>query len=170
MRKVIDIGAAPAKADCAQVGQTRDYATINRLEVRLYAAAIQARFGVPPAGCALKPLLNHHDFGNYLTLALEVDTAAHTDHSVDAYIEAVENGLGFWLEAGFAPPIRYLAGGGATTDDRSFDEIVMGALRTTRPDDAGQWPVADFQTLHTNLAAAFPALADAVRAQMELAL
>ena len=169
MRKVIDLGAAPANADCAQVGHTRDFATINRLEVLLYAAAIQARFGVPPAGCTLKPVLNRHDFGNYLTLALEVDTGGHTGESIDAYIEAVENGLGSWLEAGFAPPIRF-ACGGATTDERSFDDIVMGALRTTRPDEAGQWPVADFQSLHTNLAAAFPALAAAVREQMELAL
>ena len=35
MRKAIDIGAAPSNADCAQVGQTREFATINRLEVRL---------------------------------------------------------------------------------------------------------------------------------------
>jgi hypothetical protein len=170
MRKVIDIGAAPANADCAQLGQTRDFAIINRLEVRLYAAAIQARFGVPPAGCTLKPLLNRHDFGDYLTLALEVDDGVPTDGDVDAYIEAVENGLGSWIEAGFAPPIRYLADMTATTDGRSFEDIVMGALRTTRADEAGNWPVADFETLHSNLAAAFPALAEAVRAQMELAL
>lgn len=141
MRQVIDIGAAPANADCAQLGQTRDFATINR-----------------------------HDFGNYLTLALEADDADLIDDRVIAYIEAVEDGLGSWLEAGFAPTIRYLAGGSATTDDRSFNDIVMGALRTTRPGEAGNWPVADFETLHTNLAAAFPVLADAVRAQMELAL
>lgn len=170
MREVIDIGPAPANADCAQLGQTRDFATINRLEVRLYAAAIQARFGVPPTGCALKPVLNWHDFGNYLTLGLEVDTGDRRDDSVTAYIEAVEDGLCSWLEAGFAPPIRYLANKTATTASRSFEDIVMGALRTTRPDKGGSWIIPDFETLHTNLAAAYPALADAVRAQMELAL
>lgn len=172
MVQVVDLGGAPAHEPCAQLGQTPDFAAINRLEVRLYGAAIQARFGVPPSGCRLAPVANHHDFGVYLTLALRIDDgcADHTDDRVDAYIEAVEDGLGSWIEAGFAPPIRFLASGAATTDDRSCDDIVMGALRTTRPDEAGNWPVADFQTLHTNLAVAFPALADAVRAQIELVL
>ena len=170
MAQLVDIGGAPADAPCAQLGQTHNFAAINQLEVRLYAAAIQARFGVPPAGCRLGPTTNRHDFGVYLTLALKIDDAAADCDEVREYIAAVEDGLGSWLEAGFAPPIRYGADGCASTDGRGFDEIVMGALRTTRPHESSAWPIADFETLHTNLTAAFPALAADVRAQLEFVL
>ena len=46
----------------------------------------------------------------------------------------------------------------------------MGALRTTRPNPDGSWPVADFAALHTNLAEAYPQLAADVRNQLELAV
>ena len=170
MSRFIEIGAAPANADCAQVGQTADFDKINRLEVRLYAAAIQARYGAPPTGCTLEPVINRHDFGNYLTLALKVDDFHEDQPAVIGYVEAVADGLGSWLEAGLAPPIRYLADGSATTDGRDFDDLIMGALRTTRPGPDGTWPIAEFAVLHTNLTTIFPTHADAVRQQMEFPL
>ena len=138
--------------------------------MRLYAAAIQAMFGVPPQGCLLKPVHNGHDFGNYLTLALKIEAERENDPAVVAYSEAVEDGLGSWLEAGFGPPIRYLADKSATTEGRDFEDIVMGALRTTRADQGGGWARPDLEHLNTNLAAEFPTLAEAVRQQLELAL
>ena len=115
-------------------------------------------------------MINRHDFGNYLTLALKVDDF-HEDHpAVIAYVEAVQDGLTSWLEAGFSPPIRYLADRSATTDGRDYDEIILGALRTTRPGPDGTWPIGDFETLHINLTAAFATHAAAVREQMAFAL
>ena len=170
MSYFVEIGAAPANAECAQLGQTRDFERINSLEVKLYAAALQARYGVPPAGCALKSVVNRHDFGNYLTLAVRVDEQVDGSPSVRQYLDRVEDGLASWIEAGFGPPIEYQHDGIASTGGRTFEDIVMGALRTTRPDPSGVFPLADFEVLHTNLTMAFPTLAAEVRQQLEFAL
>ena len=105
MSNIIDLGGAPANEDCAQLGQTPDFDTVNAHEVFAYKLAIIARFGEPPAGCRLKPLANRHDFGTYRTLSLRIDD--EDDEQVGAYVDLVENGLGSWLEAGFSPPITY---------------------------------------------------------------
>lgn len=170
MARVIDIGAAPANADCAQLGHTRDFAKINALEVKLYGAAIRARFGNPPPGCELRSIANHHDFGTYRTLALGIAAEGEDCPKVACYAADVGDGLASWLEAGFAPPIAYRGDGTADTAGRGFDDIVMGALRTTRPNPDGSWPVADFAVLHANLAAAYPQLAADVQTQLELAV
>ena len=73
MSNIIDLGGAPANEDCAQLGQTPDFDTVNAHEVFAYKLAIIARFGEPPAGCRLKPLANRHDFGTYRTLSLRID-------------------------------------------------------------------------------------------------
>lgn len=105
MSYIIDIGGAPANEDCAQLGQTPDFEAVNTLEVLAYKLAIIARHGMPPAGCKLGPHTNRHDFGVYRTLALHIED--EEDEAVQAYAEAVEEGLGSWLEAGFTPPVIY---------------------------------------------------------------
>ena len=157
MPRHIDIGGAPAHAECAQLGQTENFDSVNRLEVRLYEAAITARVGLPPDGCAFEARENRHDFGVYRTLALRIDDEA--DLAVAAYAAAVAEGLGYWTEAGFAPPIQYALGGGSTTFGRSFDDIIRGAMMTTRPSEDGKFPIPEFATLHGNLKQAFPAIA-----------
>ena len=81
MHDIIDLGGAPANEACAQLGHTPDFARLNRLEVRAYAIAIQARFGPPPEGCALVTVTNHHDFGTYSTLGLKVVGGTRQDPS-----------------------------------------------------------------------------------------
>ncbi|WP_334001086.1 hypothetical protein [Sphingomonas aurantiaca] len=113
MSYIIDIGGAPANEDCAQLGQTPDFEAVNTFEVLAYKLAIIARHGMPPAGCKLGPHTNRHDFGVYRTLALHIED--EEDEAVQAYAEAVEEGLGSWLEAGFTPPVIY-AGSVATIE------------------------------------------------------
>lgn len=156
MTTIVDLGGAPANEPCAQLGQTPDFAALNSLEVEALKAALQARFGVPPAGCRFVPIDNHHDFGRYRTLGLALDRP--DDPSVGAYAEAVEEGLGSWGEAGFSPPINYC--GAAGHAPRDLAEIVVGALATTRPDFDGRYPLAEFAALHRNLRAAYPAEAE----------
>lgn len=157
MPRHIDIGGAPAHAQCAQLGQTENFDSVNRLEVRFYEAALIARFGLPPDGCAFEARENRHDFGVYRTLTLRIDDEA--DAAVTAYAAAIAEGLGYWTEAGFAPPIQYALSGGSTTFGRSFDDIIRGAMMTTRPSEDGRFPVPEFATLHGNLKAVYPAIA-----------
>ena len=167
MPDVIDLGGAPANEDCAQLGHTHDFERLNRLEVSAYRAAIIARFGPPPDGCAFVTLSNPHDFGIYRTLGLRVDAgAARRTEAVARYAEAVQDGLGSWIEACFAAPVRYDGGGAPTIDRDSIDDIVTGVLLATRP-SSGRFPVADFEQLHTNLAAAYPRSAEAAKRILE---
>lgn len=80
----------------------------------------------------------------------------------------VEEGLGSWLEAGFTPPVIH-AGSVATIERLDHVKLVIGPLLTTRPNPDGTFPVADFATLHSNLAAAFPRQADAARQRLTAA-
>ena len=164
MSYIIDLGGAPANEDCAQLGHTSDFERLNRLEVATYRAAIIARFGPPPDGCALLTLTNRHDFGVYYTLGLKVDASAtRRDSTVATYAETVENGLGSWIEAGFAAPVCYEDGEAPKVERSSIDDIVMGALLATRPGPDGHFPVADFAILHRNLAAGYPRSAEAAQ-------
>lgn len=168
MSDIIDLGGAPANEDCAQLGHTPDFERLNRLEVAAYRAAVIARFGLPPDGCALISVTNRHDFGNYRTLGLKVDAGAYRCHPlVAAYAEAVQAGLASWVEAGFAPPVRYDDGRAPAVDRDRIDDIVTGALLATRPGPSGCFPVPDFEVLHCNLAAAYPASAEAARALLQ---
>lgn len=156
IERTIDLGGAPAQEPCAQLGQTPGFAALNALEVEVFRAALIARYGAPPAGCRFTPLEHAHDFGSYRTLGLAIDTAAALDEAVVAYRAAVGDGLATWVAAGFAPPVVYdgVVGTAPRTD---LAEIVIGALATTRPAWDGSFPLAEFATLHANLAAAFPA-------------
>ena len=151
----IDLGGAPAEEDCAQLGHTADFARINRFEVLAYRAALIGLFGSPPAGCTLEPVANRHDFGTYVTLALTIGDNADLA-TARAYAEAVEDGIGTWLQAGMAPPVTY-DDAEAIRHKADLAEVVIGALATTRPDRTGCFPLPAFETIHRNLTEAFPA-------------
>ncbi|WP_199183732.1 hypothetical protein [Novosphingobium sp. HII-3] len=158
MTYTVEIGAAPINEECAQLGQTDDFATINRLEVRLYRAAIIARYGVPPEGVTLRAKANAHDFGTYRELVAEISDAAKDDPVAADYLTRVEDGLSSWLSAGFAPPIVYGPGRTADLAGRTYEDIVRGAMMTTRPGPDGSFFPPDNETLHHNLRAGFPDL------------
>ena len=162
----LDLGAGPAEEDCAQLGQTPDFDTLNRLEIEAYKCALIARYGAPPPGCRLAGLSNRHDFGRYVTLVLHIEN--ELDEAVAAYAADVEEGLGTWIEAGFTAPVRY-DGECPTVERYDPSDLIVGALLTTRPDADGRFPVPDFATLHANLAAAFPAEAAAAAARLTTA-
>jgi len=166
MSDIIDLGGAPANEECAQLGHTPDFERLNRLEVGAYRAAIIARHGPPPEGCSLTTITNRHDFGIYRTLGLKVAVFPLRMHCVAPYIEAVQDGLASWHEAGFAAPVRYDDGGAPTVERQSVDEIVTGAILATRPDASGKFPIPDFETLHRNLAEAYPQCAEAAQRVM----
>ena len=162
MSDIIDLGGAPANEDCAQLGHTPDFERLNRLEVAAYRAAIIGRFGPPPDGCTLVSVTNRHDFGVYYSLGLKVDAAAYRRNpAVAAYTEGAQDGLESWVEAGFAPPVRYEDGAAPTIDRDRIDDIVTGALLATRPKADGRFAIPDFEILHRNLAAAYPTSAEA---------
>lgn len=150
----IDLGGAPANEDCAQLGHTPDFAAINRLEVAAYRAALIGLFGAPPEGCRLSAQPNRHDFGTYTTLALVIEDSADLGPA-RAYAEAVQDGIGSWLEAGMAPPVTY-DDAEAVRHKTTVEEVVVGALQTTRPDARGNFPLPAFAAIHRNLTAAFP--------------
>src|SRR3546814_8928096 len=84
------LGGAPANEDCAQLGHTPDFERLNRLEVAAYRAAVIARCGPPPDGCALISITNRPDFGIYRTLGLRIDADAfRRNPSVAAYAEKI---------------------------------------------------------------------------------
>ncbi|NJR80705.1 hypothetical protein [Sphingomonas corticis] len=159
----IDLGAGPAEEDCAQLGQTPDFDTLNRLEIEAYKCALIARYGAPPPGCRLAGLSNRHDFGRYVSLVLHIEN--ELDEAVAEYAEAIEEGLATWMEAGFTAPVRY-DGECPIVERRDPSEIIIGALMTTRPGPDGHFPLPDFALLHGNLAAAFPAEAAIARTRL----
>ena len=54
----------------------------------------------------------------------------------------------------FSTPITPLPGSFFHADPQI--EILVSAFHVTRPSSDGRFPVADFETLHRNLSAAFP--------------
>lgn len=163
MHDTIDLGGAPANEPCAQLGVTPDFERFNRLEVKAYAVAMQARFGPPSEGASYVVVSNVHDFGTYYTLGLRIASAASKSQEVRDYIEAAEAGLGSWTQAGMAPPVQYDGASVALGPRRDLDAVIRGALSTTRPDGQGRFPIPDFAVLHGNLARAFPQHAAAFR-------
>lgn len=158
MALIIEIGAAPCNEDCAQLGRTENFETLNRLEITLYRAAIIAAYGVPPEGVTLGSKSNHHDFGTYRELVARVATDKADEPEVCAYIERIEEGLSSWISAGFPPPVQYDRDGTATTHVRDADESIRSAMMVTRPNAHGAFFPADNEHLHRNLLAAFPDL------------
>src|SRR3546814_5103261 len=106
-------------------------------------------FRSPPDGCALISITNRHDFGIYRTLGLRIDAGAfRRDPPVAAYAEAVQDGLGSWVEAGFATPVRYDDGRAPAVERDRIEDLVTGALIATRPAPTGRFPDPDFENSH----------------------
>lgn len=162
MSYTIDIGAAPANSDCAQLGQTENFDEINRYEIAAYRLAIIAVHGAPQ-GCCLKAQRYPHDFGTYRTLVLQVDDDAAT--GVQAYAEAVEDGLSSWVEACIAPPVVY-DGKRAAIERPQIDDIAIAIPIATRADKDGHFAIPAFETINANLSAAFPHLAEVASARL----
>lgn len=158
MPHIIDIGGTPANENCAQLGQTKDFERLNRLEVAAYKAAVIGRYGPPPAGCELVELRNPHDFGRYFTLGIRV---ADEDAAIAAaadYLEKVENGLGSWLEAGFRAPVSY-DDAGNPTEVRELSDVIVSALLITRPTPDGVFAIPENAVIYQHLVDAYPTAA-----------
>ncbi|KHL24094.1 hypothetical protein PK98_15755 [Croceibacterium mercuriale] len=153
-----DLDGAPSGERCAQVGRTSNFAAINRLEANIYVAALIATYGAPPAGVRVRVVSNHHDFGTYRTVALELDDSLTEEEATAAldYAQEAENGVERWLHAGFTPPIEYGPNGTTRLIASTVEDAVRGALQTTRPTPKGAFFPASSETLHTNLRAAWP--------------
>lgn len=163
MPYTIDLGAGPPEEDCAQLGRSPDFDTLNILEIEAWRCALIARHGPPPEGCRFKVIPNPHDFGCYRTLGLRV--MSEDDATVADYAETVEEGLATWIEAGFRAPVRY-DGAAPVVEHADPAETVIAALMTTRPAADGTFPIPGFAVLHTNLVAAFPVEAATARARI----
>ena len=162
-----DLGSGPCDEPCAQLGHTPNFAAVNRLEVLAYAAALTALHGPPPEGIQLTCKSNPHDFGTYRTLVAIVADDAPEPDTVAAYLTRLEAGIGCWHEAGFTAPAQYGNHGQLVAPPRTLAETIVAAIKTTRPNADGTFPIPAFATLHTNLQRAFPEHAE--RAAQELA-
>lgn len=162
-----DLGSGPYDEPCAQLGHTPNFAAVNRLEVLAYAAALTALHGPPPEGVRLLCRGNPHDFGTYRTLAAVIDDDPPEPETVACYLAKVEEGFARWHEAGFTAPAQYGNHGQLAAPPRTLADAIVGAIKTTRPNADGTFPIPAFATLHTNLQRAFPEHAE--RAAQELA-
>lgn len=99
-----EIGVAPHLADCAQLGHTRDYDRINRLETEVYRAALIARFGPPPEAARLFIGDTRHDFGVYREVKISYDPS---NPEATGYATEVGDGLAHWSDGCFTPPVAY---------------------------------------------------------------
>ena len=159
----IDLGAGPAEEDCAQLGQSPNFDSLNRLEIAVYKSALIARYGPPPPGCRLAGLSNRHDFGRYVELVLHIEN--ELDEAVADYATRVEEGLATWREAGFTAPVEY-NGETPTIVHADPADAVISALLITRPGPNGLFPIPDFAVLHGKLTQAYPAEAAAANARL----
>ena len=151
-----ELETVPASEACAQVGQTENYTMLAWAEARTYIAALQAKYGPAPQGSAFRVKSNAHDFGSYPSIVLAIERDDLRDSRIQEYLEQIEQGLENWRDAGFTAPVEYDPRTSRVIRSRSADEAIFGALQSTRPDAAGQFPYAGCDTLHTNLKAAYP--------------
>ena len=161
----IHLDGAPSEEPCDQVGSTRDFATLNALEVATYRATIIAAYGARPPGFTLRRLHNAHDFGSYSTLALvsvAADPAQIKPSMADAgndYARRIVDGLAQWTDAMFPRPIDYDDNGSTTVQSPTADEAVIRALIATRRNADGRFAVDLFKRVNANLSAQWPGLA-----------
>lgn len=156
MTRVVQIGPAPFNEPCAQLGCTPDFDACNRLELAVYRAALIATHGPPPDGVELAAETNRHDFGTYCELVAVVETGAEARADVVAYVDAVEEGLGSWISAGFTAPILYDRRAVPVGERRTAQDVIASAMLITRPGPGGTFFPAGNEVLHRNLLEAFP--------------
>jgi hypothetical protein len=82
MRDFIDLGCAPCRESCAQVG-SEDYWERAQRECRAYIALLRRSLGNEPDGAQLRSKRNPHDFGTYLSVVCAYDAGnkAATDYA-----------------------------------------------------------------------------------------
>ncbi len=151
-----ELETTPCDEDCAQVGQTPDYAVIARCEALIHAAALQAFYGPAPAGTRFRVKANAHDFGTYYSLAFIIDTPLAGE--IGDYAAKLEQGLNTWLQAGFVAPYDHADKN--HQECRTPEDAIQGALGVTRPYRDGRWPYPDAERTNTNLRAAYPDIAE----------
>jgi hypothetical protein len=151
-----ELETVPANEACAQVGQAENYSVLALAEARTYIAALQAKYGPAPQGCAFRVKSNAHDFGSYPSIVLAVERDDLRDPRIQEYLEQIEEGLEHWRDAGFTAPVEYDPRSSRAIRSRSADDAIFGALQATRSDAAGHFPYAGCDNLHTNLKAAYP--------------
>ena len=150
----MDLDGAPWGENCAQLGQTENFALVNEAEVALYRAALIAKAGPPPEGIELRIKTNEHDFGVYRTLEVVAKTSDLAEANSE-YIDMLEEGLERWFHASFSPPDYSSL---RTRDDLAgfLATAIRGAISSTRPLPSGEFFPPDFATLNANLRSAFP--------------
>lgn len=158
MNEFLEIGPAPTNECCAQIGHTPEFEQVNRLEVKLYRAALMAKYGLPPKGCELTVKANQHDFGTYRELVLEILAGAVHNKDVIEYADKVENGLNSWISAGFPQPFLHEHPQRADAFSRTFGDVVRSAIMITRPIGTDRFFPDENEVLHHNLRCAFPNL------------
>ena len=147
MPETFILGACPAEEDTAQLGRTPDFDRFNRLEVDCYQAALIAHYGPPPAGVSFKHERSSHDFGQYVELALRVDT---NDEAALAYAYRRDEGLGRWFHAGFTAPVDYPDSATPTIHHADLAAAIRSAVSIMRP------PYPDGEQAIENLRAFYP--------------
>lgn len=163
----IDISGTPAEEPCAQIGIRAEASDWSRQEAIAYRAALIAINGPPPHGYTIDVRANHHDFGTYYTLALNLP--ANPADRNEGYETAIETGLGHWHEAVMSPPIDYRDHEHPKPrhPTRAANESIIGAVLSTRPYPDGRFAIPIFETIHNNLTKAYPDLASAARLRLE---
>ena len=69
----LDLGCAPSDEDCAQLGVDDNYAVRARRECRALIKQFKRICGDPPPGAVFRIMENPHDFGVYLSVAIQFD-------------------------------------------------------------------------------------------------
>jgi hypothetical protein len=72
----------------AQLGQSPNFDSLNRLEIAVYKSALIARYGPPPPDAASPACPTRHDFGRYVELVLHIEN--ELDEAVADYATRVE--------------------------------------------------------------------------------
>lgn len=152
MAKTFTLGPCPTEEEPAQLGQTPDFARLNRLEVNCYQAALVARYGPPPSAACFERHGSDHDFGRYYELALRFDPQ---DAAATAYATLVDEGIGRWFHVGFTAPADYSPGDDPTLHHANVEAAIHSAISIMRP------PYPDGERMIANLRAHYPAIVPA---------
>jgi len=92
MKESLYIGSTPPDEDCEQLGKNYDPQRA-RLECKVYARQLIREHGPVPDGAVLKIVSNPHDFGDYLSVNLIIESGneKHWDYFCKCEGEGSEN-------------------------------------------------------------------------------
>lgn len=158
----IDLGAGPAEEDCAQLGQSPNFDSLNRLEIAVYKSALIARYGPPPRDAA-SPACPTDTISVAMSNSSSISRTSSTRPSPTMRHASRRDSPR--REAGFTAPVEY-NGETPTIVHADPADAVISALLITRPGPNGLFPIPDFAVLHGNLTQAYPAEAAAANARL----